>query len=355
MYRKRTLVNPTYNDVHVAFKLNGFNLNREDLCRLAYSFIKEGEPYEKAVGDFLLDWFDDKPHIEMLTSGTTGKPKMIVVEKQAMVNSAMATGAFFDLRAGSRALHCLPTKYVAGKMMFVRGFILGLDMDFVAPKANPLENNDCCYDFAAMVPLQAENALDQLHQIKKMIIGGVRMSKSLEERLMQLPTQVYETYGMTETITHIAAKELGEQAFTVLPEVTISYNDHNCLVIHAPRISSDVIETNDLVELVNENQFRFLGRIDNVINSGGIKLIPETIEEKLSAHIPRRFFVAGKPDEKLGEKLVLVVEGEPFEISNDIFAMLDKYERPKEILFVPQFAETGSGKLMRREVLKNLF
>lgn len=355
MYRKRTLVNPTYNDVHVAFKLNGFNLNREDLCRLAYSFIKEGEPYEKAVGDFLLDWFDDKPHIEMLTSGTTGKPKMIVVEKQAMVNSAMATGAFFDLRAGSRALHCLPTKYVAGKMMFVRGFILGLDLDFVAPKANPLENNDCCYDFAAMVPLQAENALDQLNQIKKMIIGGVRMSKSLEERLMQLPTQVYETYGMTETITHIAAKELGEQAFTVLPEVTISYNDRNCLVIHAPRISSDVIETNDLVELVNENQFRFLGRIDNVINSGGIKLIPETIEEKLSAHIPRRFFVAGKPDDKLGEKLVLIVEGEPFDISNDIFAMLDKYERPKEILFVPQFVETGSGKLMRGEIVKNLF
>lgn len=355
MYRKRTLVSPTYNDVHVAFKLNGFNLNREDLCRLAYSFIKEGEPYEKAVGDFLLDWFDDKPHIEMLTSGTTGKPKMIVVEKQAMVNSAMATGAFFDLRAGSRALHCLPTKYVAGKMMFVRGFILGLDLDFVAPKANPLENNDCCYDFAAMVPLQAENALDQLNQIKKMIIGGVRMSKSLEERLMQLPTQVYETYGMTETITHIAAKELGEQAFTVLPEVTISYNDRNCLVIHAPRISSDVIETNDLVELVNENQFRFLGRIDNVINSGGIKLIPETIEEKLSAHIPRRFFVAGKPDDKLGEKLVLIVEGEPFDISNDIFAMLDKYERPKEILFVPQFVETGSGKLMRGEIVKNLF
>lgn len=353
-YYKRTLVNPTYNDVHTAFKLNGFTLDRDDLCRLAYSFIKEGEPFEAAVGEFLLDWFDKNPYIEMLTSGTTGKPKKIVVDKQAMVNSAVATGEFFDLRAGSRALHCLPVKYVAGKMMFVRGFILGLDVDFVAPNAHPLENNDSKYDFAAMVPIQAQNSLDKLHQIKKMIIGGVKMSKSLEEELMKLPTQVYETYGMTETITHIAAKELGESAFTVLPGVTISYNDKNCLVIHAPRISEDVIQTNDLVELVNENQFRFLGRIDNVINSGGIKLIPEQIEEKLSRKIKRRFIVAGKPDEVLGERLILIIEGEPYDIDPTIFDKLDKYQRPKEIHFVPAFKETGSGKLMRKEIWKLL-
>lgn len=354
LYRKRTLVNPTFNDVHVAFKLNGFNLDRDDLCRLAYSFIKEGEPYERAVGTFLLDWFDPNPQIEMITSGTTGKPKVIVVDKQAMVNSAVATGDFFDLMAGNRALHCLPTKYVAGKMMFVRGFILGLDMDFVAPKANPLENNDSTYDFAAMVPLQAENAYDRLHQVKKLIIGGVRMSPALEQKLTLLPTKVYETYGMTETITHIAAKELGEDAFTVLPDVTISYNDTNCLVIHAPRISPDIIETNDLVELVNENQFRFLGRIDNVVNSGGIKLIPEQIEEKLAHSIDRRFFLAGVPDEQLGEKLILVIEGAPYELPEGIYDHLDKYEKPKKTYFVPTFDETGTGKLMRKQIVNSL-
>lgn len=344
----------TYNDVHPAFKLNGFHLDREDLCRVAYSFIKEGEEFEKSVGHFLLDWFDDSPTIEMLTSGTTGKPKLITVEKQAMVNSAFATGDFFDLFPGNKALHCLPAKYVAGKMMFVRGFILGLDMDFVAPSSHPLANNDSKYDFAAMVPLQAQNSLDELVNVKKMIIGGVKINKTLESALKKLPVQAYETYGMTETITHIAAKKIGEKAFTVLPNVTISYDDKNCLVIHAPRISEEVIVTNDLVELVNENQFVFLGRIDNVINSGGIKLIPEIIEEKLSGRINGRFFVFGKPDETLGEKLVLIVEGEKQTFDDTVYETLDKYEKPKEILFAPKFIETGSGKIMRKETFSKI-
>lgn len=344
---------PTYNDVHSAFRLNGFYLDKDDLCRVAYSFIKEGEEYEKSVGDFLLDWFDHREYIEMQTSGTTGTPKTITVSKQAMVNSALATGDFFDLSPGDKALHCLPTKYVAGKMMFVRGFVLGLDMDFVAPSSHPLENNDTKYDFAAMVPLQAQNSLKQLANVKKMIIGGVKISRQLEEELKKLSVKAYETYGMTETITHIAAKEIGESVFTVLPNVTISYDDKNCLVIHAPRISDEVIVTNDLVELVNENQFVFLGRIDNVVNSGGIKLLPEQIEEKLSGKIHSRFFVIGKPDEALGEKLILVVEGETQTFEDHVFEGLGKYEKPKGIVFVPKFKETGSGKIMRKETLES--
>lgn len=341
----------TYTDVHPDFKLNGFHLDKDDLCRVAYSFIKEGEDFEKSVGHFLLDWFDDSPYIEMQTSGTTGTPKIITVEKQAMVNSALATGYFFDLHPGNKVLHCLPAKYVAGKMMFVRGFILGLDMDFVAPSSHPLAHNDTKYDFAAMVPLQAQHSILQLGNVKKMIIGGVKLGKSLESALKKLPVQAYETYGMTETITHIAAKRIGEKAFTVLPGVTISYDDKQCLVIHAPHISEEVIVTNDLVELVNENQFVFLGRIDNIINSGGIKLIPEIIEEKLSHHIAGRFFVIGKPDDTLGEKLVLVIEGERQDFDASVFESLDRFEKPKEILFTPKFIETGSGKIMRKETL----
>lgn len=351
-YYKRTMINPSYNDVHTAFKLNGFQLDKDDLCRVAYSFIKEGEEFEKAVGDFLLDWFDHHDYIELTTSGTTGKPKVIRMQKQAMVNSAISTGDFFDLSAGNKVLHCLPTKYIAGKMMFVRGFILGLDMDFVAPSSHPLLHNETKYDFAAMVPLQAQNSLKELRNVKKLIVGGVKINKSLEEKLINLPTKVYETYGMTETITHIAAKEVGENAFTVLPEVTISYDDKECLVIHAPRISDDVIITNDLVQLVNENQFVFLGRVDNVINSGGIKLIPEQIEAQLSGKIANRFFVAGIPDDTLGEKLVLLIEGEPYPVDEELFVHLDKYSKPREVIFVEKFAETGSGKIMRKETLE---
>jgi o-succinylbenzoate---CoA ligase len=343
---------PTFHNVHNNFKLNGFHFNREDLCRVAYSFIKEGEDFEKPVGDFLLDWFDSKDYIEMLTSGTTGQPKLITVSKQAMVHSALATGDFFDLAPGDRALHCLPVKYVAGKMMLVRAMILGLDLEFVAPSSYPLRNNEYEYDFVAMVPLQAQNSIHELKNVKKMIVGGAKINNTLEKQLVKQKTQTYETYGMTETITHIAAKRIGEKAFTVLPNVTISYDDRNCLVIHAPKISDEVIQTNDIVELVNENQFVFLGRMDNVINSGGIKLIPEQIEEKLEGKIESHFFITSKEDKELGEKVVLVIEGEKKEIDPHIFDDLDKYEKPKEIVFKLKFKETPTGKILRKETMQ---
>ena len=347
------LSNPKYENVHNQFKLNGFHLNREDLCRVAYSFIKEGEDFEKPVGNFLLDWFDYKSYIEMETSGSTGAPKTISISKQAMVDSALATGDFFNLQPGNKALQCLPVKYVAGKMMLVRAMILGLDLEFVAPSSHPLDHNEIDFDFVAMVPLQAQNSISQLKKVKKLIIGGAAVNKTLEKQLLKLPTKVYETYGMTETITHIAARKLGEKAFTVLPYVSVSFDDRNCLVIHAPRISPEVIITNDIVELLDENQFIFLGRMDNIINSGGIKLIPEQIEKKLVGKISQRFFIASKPDDELGEKVVLVIESDKHELDVSIYESLDKYEKPKEIIFIPKFLDTVTGKIMRNETLNN--
>lgn len=343
------MINRDYHFVHSKFKLNGFHLNEEDLLRIAYSFIKEGELFERAVGDFLMYWFDQNSYIDMYTSGTTGSPKPIRIDKQAMVNSALATGDFFNLEAGIKVLHCLPTQYVAGKMMLVRAFILGWDLDLVEPVANTLERNDHLYDFAAMVPLQAKASILKLKQIKKLILGGAKVSGELSEVLHGMTTEIYETYGMTETITHIAAKKIGEEAFTVLPNVTISEDSRHCLVIDANNICSEPVVTNDVVTIVNDKEFVWLGRYDNVINSGGVKLFPEQIEEKLSMLINRRFFLKGVPDEKLGEKLVLVVEGEPFNIDPAVFAGLDKYEKPKEIVFVDKFAETASGKVMREK------
>lgn len=345
----------TYKNVHNYFKLNGQHLDKKELCIAAYCLIKEGEEFEKSIGDFLLDWFDDKPYIDLQTSGTTGAPKIIRTKKQTMVNSALATGDFFGLKPGDKALYCLPTKYIAGKMMLVRSFILGLEIDFVAPTSNPLAGNEKVYDFVAMVPLQAQNSLEGLKNVKKMIVGGAKMSPSLEESLSKIPTEVYETYGMTETITHIAAKKVGEKAFTVLPDVDIEKNEHNCLVIHAPKIAEKPIVTNDLVEILNYNQFIFLGRADNVVNSGGIKLIPEQIEEKLSNKIQSRFFVGGIPDATLGEKLVLVIEGEKDGLVDDaIYEKLDKYEKPKDVFYVPKFIETDNGKIKRKEILESI-
>lgn len=346
----------TYKNIHNRFKLNGYHINLEKIYYVAYSFIKEGEPFEQHVGNFLLDWFDEKPYIELQTSGTTGAPKVIKIEKQAMLDSALATGDFFGLRPGDTMLHCLPTNYVAGKMMFVRSFILGLDMEFVNPTSNPLENNEKVYDFCAMVPLQAKNSIDQLKagHIKKLIIGGVKVHKALEEELVKLPMEIYETYGMTETITHIAAKKIGEKQFTVLPNVTVSVNEQQCLVIDAKNISDDLIVTNDIVDLVSDTQFSWKGRMDNIINSGGVKLMPEIIEEKLSTLIPRRYFVYGKDDEELGKKVVLYVEGTPLEIEESVFSVLDKFEKPKEIIFIPKFEETATGKILRRNSIAKL-
>ncbi|WP_202702389.1 AMP-binding protein [Flavobacterium sp. UGB4466] len=341
----------THKNVHNYFKLNGYHLNGKDLCRIGYSYIKEGDVYEKAIGEFLLDWFDKKEFIEMTTSGTTGLPKLVRLEKQAMIQSALATGDFFGLKPGDKALLCLPVQFIAGKMMLVRSLILGLDIDVVSPSTAPLALNKTKYDFVAMVPLQVQNSVEELKNVKKLIIGGAKIDSALEEQLLPLKTEIYETYGMTETITHIAAKRVGEKEFSILPNVKIDKDDRDCLVIHLASVSNEPIVTNDLVELVNENQFVFLGRIDNVVNSGGVKLIPEQIESKLIGKINSRFFVTGVPDTTLGEKLILVIEGEKQEFASDFFDVLGKYEKPKEIVFVPKFKENENGKLLRKPSL----
>lgn len=341
----------THKNVHNYFKIDGFHLNADEVRRVAYDYIKEGDGNEQAIGEFLLDWFDDKDYIEMRTSGTTGLPKLVRLEKQAMIQSALATGDFFKLEPGNKALLCLPVRFIAGKMMLVRSIILGLELDITAPSTQPLALNDKVYDFVAMVPLQVQNSIADLKNVKKLIIGGAKMDAALEEKVLPLKTEVYETYGMTETITHIAAKKVGETVFTILPNVKIAQDDRGCLVITVATISEEPIVTNDLVELIRENQFIFLGRIDNVINSGGVKLIPEQIEAKLISKLTNRFFVTGVPDTALGEKLILVIEGEKQEFAPDFFNVLEKYEKPKEIVFVPKFKENENGKLLRKPSL----
>ena len=352
-------MNPSYNKVHNKFKLNGIYYSYEDLMEVAYSYVKEGESYQQDIGRFLLDWLDQHETITVKTSGSTGIPKLIKVNKQAMVNSAIATGDFFNLRPGDKALHCLPTTYIAGRMMLVRAIILGLEIDLVEPASKPAFNTNKAYHFCAMVPMQLKNTISSCNNIKTIIVGGAAVSGTLKKAIETMPSKVYATYGMTETVTHIALKKLNNigkshnHYYKTLPSVTISKDERDCLVIDAPSLSNEKVVTNDIVNLYSDTEFEWLGRFDNMINSGGIKLFPEQIEKKLNK-INQRFFVASKPDEVLGDKIILVIEGESNQIDDSVFESLDKYEKPKSIYTVQEFVETKSGKIQRKETLELL-
>ncbi|GGW32162.1 AMP-binding protein [Arenibacter certesii] len=359
----------TYKFIHPKFKFNGNHYDYQELLELAYSLVKEGEDYEMAIGDFLLDWLDGSKTVHVSTSGSTGVPKIIPLQKNHMVNSALATGEFFKMKAGTKALHCLPTSFIAGKMMLVRAIVLGWDLQCVVPNSHPMDLAKGYYDFVAMVPLQVENSLTSIDQIDTLIVGGAPMSGKLISKMASISTVVFETYGMTETITHIAAKRINVAQennihnesslnFNALPEVAFSKDHRGCLVIEAPHISDVVVVTNDLVNLISNTEFEWLGRYDNVINSGGLKLIPEQIETQLATIVTNRFFVTGITDATLGQKLILVVEGQVDSSSllKDIKSMnsLNKYQIPKEIYTLPKLIETGSGKVNRAESLRAL-
>ncbi len=353
---------PDYTKVHNRFKLEGFHYNREDLMEVAYSFIKEGYPYQQQLGLFLLDWLDNKDYIKVKTSGSTGKPKMLKIKKQAMINSAITTGDFFDLTPGKKVLNCLPSNFIAGKMMMVRAIVLGLEVDMVVPSALPRIDYEKDYDFCAFTPMQLKNFAKYLKSIKTVIVGGGRVSNHIKSLIKDKKPQVYETYGMTETVSHIAVKKLNnfvgddtDKYFTTLPGINISKDDRGCLVIDAPKLSDDTIVTNDLVEIYSDNQFEWIGRFDNMINTGGIKVFPEKIEEKLQDKMDgRQFFIYGIEDDTLGEKIIMVIEGSEKDIDDTLFDALDKFEKPKDIFFSRKFKETASGKIHRANTIKSI-
>ncbi len=345
--------------MHPEFRLHGFSFSgKSELL----PFVKEKFP---AHYSFLSDLFDDKDYIIAKTSGSTGKPKSIKIQKKHLINSAKKTIEFFDLPPGTKALLNLSSDFIAGKMMWVRALFGGWNLEVVAPEnrfvAQILQEKS--FDFGAMVPLQVSANLDKMHKISKLIIGGATVSDALQHKIFDLPNQIYATYGMTETVTHIAVKPLNKMAinkfypksgleayYHILPDVSIQKDERNCLIIHAPDIAEKPVITNDMVDIKDEKYFKWLGRYDNIINSGGIKLIPEQIEKKLTPYIQSNFFIVGIPDEKLGQKVILILEGEQ-SVSIDFSKILDKYEVPKEIFLVKKMQLTHTGKIDRNKVL----
>ena len=342
------------NSFHTSFQLNGKVFSSsEELILYAESFSKE-------LAFFLKEWFAKDSFITVKTSGSTGKPKDIQLQKEFIISSAFTTGHFFNVLENTTALCCLPIAFIAGKMMLIRALTLGWHLDIVLPSSEPLKTIEKHYDFSAMVPLQVVNSIDKLYLIKQLIIGGGVISYSLQQRLQEVSTHAFATYGMTETITHIAIKKLNnfqpakpvlESHYKTVPNVQVSQDLRKCLVIDAPKVSLETIITNDVVEVISETEFIWKGRLDNVINSGGFKLHPEEIEQKLFSTIASRFFVAGLVDQILGERLILVIEAEAYQLDDKVFSELLKFEIPKEVYFLPKFIETETGKIQRLQTL----
>ena len=310
------------------------------------------------LNDFLDEWNNPKNTVEVQTSGSTGVPKCIRVEKQRMLNSARITCDFLGLKAGNTALLCMPLDYIAGKMVVVRSIERQLRLTTVEASGHPLKNITNSFDFAAMVPMQVYNSLqvpeerEKLRTIKHLIIGGGPINDDLQQQLSRFPNNVWSTYGMTETLSHIALRRLnGENAslwYTPFCTVSISLNTNGCLVIEAPLVHEGRLETHDRAA-IRDGKFRILGRLDNVINSGGIKIQAEEVEEMLRPHIKMPYLISKCRDEKFGEVVVLLTECPDLSLVKEICCnVLPKFWQPKHYLYTSHIPLTGTGKPARK-------
>ena len=308
---------------------------------------------------FLEEWNNDSEYVEVKTSGSTGEPKRMMVEKRRMLNSARITCDFLGLKDGDTALLCMSTDYIAGKMMIVRSIERGLKLVEVEPCGHPLGMKHWHIDFAAMVPMQVYNSLqvpeekERLMAIRHLIIGGGAIDYAMEAELRTFPNAVWSTYGMTETLSHIALRRIsGPEAsewYIPFSTVKLSTTDEGCLVIDAPEVCADILTTNDIVELKPDGRFRVLGRKDNVICSGGIKIQIEEVERELKPYVRVPYIISKKKDEKFGEIVVLLTEGDTDEARAVCEKYLPKYHRPKLYQHVDQIPLTETGKPARKK------
>ena len=296
------------------------------------------------------------------TSGSTGMPKLIQLAKSTMKKSALKTGKALNLKSGDNALLCLPARYIAGIMMIVRAQTLGMNLIIVPPKSKPDMTGDLPIGFCAMTPMQVWSLISTnqraLERVEKLIIGGGPVSSALESALQNISTQCYHTFGMTETASHIALRSLNgvnrSENFKTLQGVEVRENKDGSLLFQVDHLEERIITTRDIGDVIDNGRFIWKGRLDNMINSGGIKIIPEIIEKKIAHLIRHRYFVSGTPDPILGQKLILVIEAiswtesEKNDLMEAMSQSLDKLEVPKLIYFVPKFEETKSGKVIRK-------
>ena len=338
--------------IHSGFSidLDGRNLNPLEFIQL-----RDERTWVKEVQVFMKEWLDHSESIEVKTSGSTGTPKVILIKKAHMTASARGTLSFLGISEGQSALLCMSAMFIGGRMMVLRSMLGGLRLTLREPTSAPLQEGDR-FDLVALVPMQVENSIDLLNRVGTLIIGGAPISPSLLDKLTRRKTlKIYQTFGMTETISHIALRQLSperEEYYHALPGVQFSSDDSGCLVIHAEAIGQPELHTHDQVRLIDERSFEWLGRRDHVINSGGVKIHPEQIEKVISKSLDREFFVAGWPDNRLGEMAIICIEGSPKTI--DWPLDLPKYHRPRKLVFIPQFSRTPTGKVNRSATLAGI-
>lgn len=351
-----------YNEIN-QIKIAGATYHKEAFAGNNTPAFAEESPFLRELYLFLKEWFSESPTLRVHTSGSTGTPKERVVRKEQMLQSAKLTCEFFGLKENDSVLLCLPLTYIAGKMIVVRALYAGLDLFPVEPSGNPLAGANRPFDFAAMIPLQAYNALRQqkerqrLAQIRYLIIGGGAIDDALEKELAGFPNAIYSTYGMTETLSHIALRRIsGTEAdafYTPLRNVALTLSEDNTLVVDAPLVSDEKLTTNDIADLRPDKRFRILGRTDNTINTGGIKVQIEEVEQALRPYLSGHFAVTSVPHPQLGEAIILLTEQPASEpLRQTIRKHLPRYHQPLRICRVPSIPQTGNGKTDRAATKK---
>jgi len=319
------------------------------------------EEWEKDIFAFAAEWMNEKNEQFLVqTSGSTSQAKTISLNRKDMIASAYATASYLSLQPNKAALLCLPAKYIAGKMMIVRALITGMDLYYKNPGINISENINRDFQFAAMIPLQIQYAIDKglydkLNKISTIIIGGAPLHLHQINKLQKIESEVYATYGMTETITHIAMQKINgrakEDCFSCLEGVYVEKNQEDCLIIHSDKLGQ--FTTNDIGEIISSKKFRILGRKDFIINSGGLKINPEQLEQSIAHLIPHPFVITYKNDDILGQKLVLLIESQ--HPSSNFQYLLQKIKEhipskfcPKMVYTSKQLIRTSNYKIDRK-------
>ena len=328
--------------------------------------------FQEEVFDFCRQWKLGKNEFLFHTSGSTGKPKPIYLSRLNMIESANMTMDWLHLQEGDNVLLCLPIEYIAGAMMLVRALVLKLNIVLVEPSQNPLEEitKPINIHLASFVTTQWSTILQSnpnlftfFSEVKGILIGGSELTSSVELLTKEIQLPIFQTYGMTETSSHIAFRQISSEdaIYQCLKDVQIKLNDQGCLCIHSPSTLNQWIETNDVAELIHVNQFSILGRNDFVINSGGRKIHPEIIEKCCHSFFAQhsitcKTFAYGLDDDFYGQKLVLVIEtidelNIQIQLIDYLKLNLESWEVPKQFIVLPEFLYTKTGKIDRPNTL----
>jgi O-succinylbenzoic acid--CoA ligase len=342
-------LNPLW--TYPGIRLNGRFIPREEL-----EGYQPENAFEREIIDYCVSLFDESEFTQIQSSGSTGPKKNLTFNKCALIQSAEATNSFFGLDKSAQALLALPIAYVAGKMMIVRAIVGQYKLISVAPDSNPIKTLETPVDFVPLTPYQLERCLNEssekLDLVKTILLGGAPVSSSLRAKVVGIKPHCYQGFGMAETLTHVAVRNLKVEhsPYRKLPDVSLNADHRGCLIVNRPGITSGPLHTNDLVDL-NADGFYWQGRADNLINSGGIKIIPEEVEILFFPHIQSNFFIGAIPDERLGEIVALFVEGNQ-EVELEKVTFDDKYKKPKRVIHMPSFLYTESGKIKRQETIE---